>query len=229
MPLLPRRFERLKAVLDRRMGDLTVLLEHVDKPHNLSAILRSCDAVGVLEAHAVSLKNRLPTFNDTALGSQKWVALQRHADSAAMIRTLQQRGFRVYGTHLGVEAVDYRRCNFTGPTAFLLGAEKWGLSEAAAAAVDQAIFIPMRGMVQSLNVSVAAATLLFEALRQREAAGLVPERGEGLAPDQHQRLLFEWAYPQVADWCRREGRPYPELGEQGEILEDLPRTLKLRC
>jgi tRNA (guanosine-2'-O-)-methyltransferase len=229
MPLLPRRFERLKAVLDRRMGDLTVLLEHVDKPHNLSAILRSCDAVGVLEAHAVSLKNRLPTFNDTALGSQKWVALQRHADGAAMIRALQQRGFRVYGTHLGVEAVDYRRCNFTGPTAFLLGAEKWGLSEAAAAAVDQAIFIPMRGMVQSLNVSVAAATLLFEALRQRQAAGLVPEQGEGLAPEQHQRLLFEWAYPQVADWCRREGRPYPELGEQGEILEDLPRTLKLRC
>jgi len=229
MPLLPRRFERLKAVLDRRMGDLTVLLENVEKPHNLSAILRSCDAVGVLEAHAVSLKNRLPTFNDTALGSQKWVALQRHADGAAMIRALQQRGFRVYGTHLGVEAVDYRRCDFTGPTAFLLGAEKWGLSEAAAAAVDQAIFIPMRGMVQSLNVSVAAATLLFEALRQREAAGLVPERGEGLAPDHYKRLLLEWAYPQVADWCRREGRPYPELGEEGEILDDLPRTLKLRC
>jgi tRNA (guanosine-2'-O-)-methyltransferase len=84
-------------------------------------------------------------------------------------------------------------------------------------------------MVQSLNVSVAAATLLFEALRQRQAAGLVPERGEGLAPDHYQRLLFEWAYPQVADWCRREGRPYPALGEQGEILDDLPRTLKLRC
>jgi tRNA (guanosine-2'-O-)-methyltransferase len=157
MPLLPRRFERLKAVLDRRMGDLTVLLEHVDKPHNLSAILRSCDAVGVLEAHAVSLKNRLPTFNDTALGSQKWVALQRHADGAAMIRALQQRGFRVYGTHLGVEAVDYRRCNFTGPTAFLLGAEKWGLSEAAAAAVDQAIFIPMRGMVHTPRWPTGAA------------------------------------------------------------------------
>ncbi|MFM7287537.1 MAG: TrmH family RNA methyltransferase, partial [Cyanobium sp.] len=75
MPLLPRRFERLKAVLDRRMGDLTLLLEHVDKPHNLSAILRSCDAVGVLEAHAVCLAGRLPTFNSTALGSQKWVPL----------------------------------------------------------------------------------------------------------------------------------------------------------
>jgi tRNA (guanosine-2'-O-)-methyltransferase len=229
VPLLPRRFERLKAVLDRRMGDLTVLLEHVDKPHNLSAIVRSCDAVGVLEAHAVSLAGRVPTTNATALGSEKWVALHRHPEAGTMIRELQGRGFRVYGTHLGVEAVDYRRCDFTGPTAFLLGAEKWGLSSTAAGLVDQAIFIPMRGMVQSLNVSVAAATLLFEALRQREAAGLVPQHGEGLEPGQRRTLLFEWAYPQVAAWCRREGRPYPQLGPEGEILEPLPRSVRFRC
>ena len=79
MPLLPRRFERLKAVLNQRMGDLTVVLEHVDKPHNLSAILRSCDAVGVLEAHVVSLAGRTPTLNCTAKGSEKWVPLHRHA------------------------------------------------------------------------------------------------------------------------------------------------------
>ena len=58
MPILPRRFERLKQVLDCRMSDLTVLVEHVEKPHNLSAILRSCDAVGVLEAHASSVNSR---------------------------------------------------------------------------------------------------------------------------------------------------------------------------
>jgi tRNA (guanosine-2'-O-)-methyltransferase len=88
----------------------------------------------------------------------------------------------------------------------------------------------MTGMVQSLNVSVAAATLLFEALRQRERAGLVPTNGEGIpgGPDAHGRLLFEWAYPQVADWCRRQGRPYPALTAEGEIAEQLPRTLKLR-
>ncbi len=229
MPLLPRRFHRLQAVLDRRMADLTLLLEHVDKPHNLSAILRSCDAVGVLEAHAVSLKGRTPTFNSTALGSQKWVPLHRHGSSLEALGALRQRGFRLYGTHLGHDAVDYRSCDFTGPTAFVLGAEKWGLSEDTAAAIDQAVVIPMRGMVQSLNVSVAAATLLAEALRQREAAGLVPEHGEGLGAEQRQRLLFEWAYPQVAAWCRREGRPYPELDAEGTITEELPRTLRLRC
>jgi tRNA (guanosine-2'-O-)-methyltransferase len=229
MPLLPRRFERLKAVLDRRMGDLTVLLEHVEKPHNLSAILRSCDAVGVLEAHAVCLQGRLPTFNSTAQGSQKWVPLQVHSSSAAALRALKARGFRVYGTMLSDTAIDYRQCDFTGPTAFVLGAEKWGLSPEAAELVDQAVIIPMRGMVQSLNVSVATATLLFEALRQRQAAGLVPEAGEGVEPERYQRELFEWAYPQVAAWCRREGRPYPALNEEGAIAEELPRTLRLRC
>jgi tRNA (guanosine-2'-O-)-methyltransferase len=78
-------------------------------------------------------------------------------------------------------------------------------------------------------VSVATATLLFEALRQRQAAGLVPEAGEGLEPEQYRRLLFEWAYPQVAAWCAREGRPYPALDGEGAIAEDLPRTVKLRC
>jgi tRNA (guanosine-2'-O-)-methyltransferase len=135
----------------------------------------------------------------------------------------------VFGTMLSASAVDYRSCDFTGPTALVLGAEKWGLSPEAAALVDQAVTIPMRGMVQSLNVSVATATLLFEALRQRQAAGLVPEAGEGLEPEQYRRLLFEWAYPQVAAWCAREGRPYPALDGEGAIAEDLPRTVKLRC
>ncbi len=229
MPLLPRRFERLRAVLDRRMGDLTVLLEHVDKPHNLSAILRSCDAVGVLEAHAVSLKGRVPTFNRTALGSQKWVALHRHERTTDAIAMLKADGFRIYGTHLGADAVDYRDCDFTGPTAFVLGAEKWGLSEATAAAIDQPIVIPMAGMVQSLNVSVANAILLFEALRQRQAKGCLPSQGEGVAPERYGPLLFEWAYPQVADWCRCEGRPYPALSAEGAILEELPRGVRLRC
>lgn len=229
MPILPRRFERLRSVLDRRMADLTVLLEQVDKPHNLSAILRSCDAVGVMEAHAVCLAGRMPTFNATAQGSQKWVPLHVHADSASALAELKAQGLRIYGTHLASEAIDYRQCDFTRPTAFVLGAEKWGLSEATASLVDQAIFIPTQGMVQSLNVSVAAAILLFEALRQREAAGLLPDRGQGLPADRRERLLFEWAYPQVAAWCRREGLPYPPLDAEGTIIGELPRQVRLRC
>ena len=229
MALLPRRFARLKAVLDRRMADLTVVVEQVEKPHNLSAILRTCDAVGVLEAHAVCRQGRLPTFNSTAQGSQKWVPLRVHDTIDGALATLKAQGFRLVGTHLGVEAVEYGACDYTGPTAFVLGAEKWGLSAEAAALVDQAVFIPMGGMVQSLNVSVAAATLLFEALRQRRAAGVLPERGEGLPVERYSAQLFEWAYPEVAAWCRKEGRPYPLLDEEGAILESLPRGVRLRC
>ena len=229
MPLLPRRFERLKSVLNHRMADLTVLLEHVEKPHNLSAILRSCDAVGALEAHAVSFEGRPRTFNSTAQGSQKWVPLHDHPNAETAIRCLKERGFRLYGTHLGVDAKDYRDCDFTGPTAFVLGAEKWGLTDQARDLMDEALFIPMRGMVQSLNVSVATATLLFEALRQRQVAGLAPTQGEGLQPEQYQQLLFEWSYPEVARWCREQQRPYPALNDEGELMEELPRTVKLRC
>ena len=229
MPLLPRRFERLRSVLNQRMADLTVLVEHVEKPHNLSAILRSCDAVGVLEAHAVSFSGRPRTFNSTAQGSQRWVPLHDHADIGSAISHLKQRGFRLFGTNLSVDARDYRECDFTGPCAFVLGAEKWGLTEEATALMDQAVYIPMRGMVQSLNVSVATATLLFEALRQRQVAGLAPQNGEGIPDGDYDTLLFEWCYPEVAAWCRDQGRPYPPLGDEGEILEELPRTAKLRC
>ena len=229
MPILPRRFERLKAVLNCRMGDLTVLLEHVEKPHNLSAILRSCDAVGALEAHVVSYAGRPRTFNSTSQGSEKWISLRDHSSIETAARSLKEKGFRLYGTHLDVNARDYRDCDFRGPTAFVLGAEKWGLTESGRTLMDEALFIPMRGMVQSLNVSVAAATLLFEALRQRQLAGMLPSAGEGLTPELHKKMLFEWAYPDVAAWCQQQGRPYPALNEEGEILEPLPRTVKLRC
>ncbi len=227
MPLLPRRFLKLKSVLDHRMSDLTILLERVEKPHNLSAIMRTCDAVGVLEAHAISSTKKIQTFNSTAQGSQKWVKLQNHANITEAIKQLKQKGFKLFGTNLDISATDYRDCDFKGPTAFVLGAEKWGLSKSATELMDQAIFIPMRGMVQSLNVSVAAATLLFEALRQRELLGVVPTKGEGLSEDLYKKILFEWSYPEVAEWCIEQGRTYPELDANGEILDELPRQVKL--
>ena len=229
MPLLARRFERIKSVLNRRMSDLTLLVENVEKPHNLSAILRSCDAVGVLQAHAVNKKGKTSTFNSTAQGSQKWVYLKEHSNIDAAVKELKKRGFKLYGTNLDIDAKDYRECNFTGPTAFVLGTEKWGLSETATKSMDESLFIPMRGMVQSLNVSVAAATLLFEALRQRSEKQIVPNFGEGLNQELYDQILFEWCYPEVAEWCQLQGREYPMLNETGEIIEELPRTIKLRC
>ena len=228
MPLLPRRFERLKSVLNKRMSNLTVLIENVEKPHNLSAIIRSCDAAGVLEAYAIFNNERFLTFNSTAQGSQKWVQVNQYQKSEEAITELKNKGFKLYGTNLNEKSIDYKKCNFEGPTAFVLGAEKWGISEEAASLVDEHIYIPMRGMVESLNVSVAASTLLFEAIRQRQEAKMIPESGEGMTRDTYKEKIFEWAYPEVAEWCKSEGRNYPELNDKGEIIDDLPRTEKMK-
>ncbi len=228
MPILPRRFERLKSVLNKRMSDLTVLIENVEKPHNLSAIIRSCDAVGVLEAYAVFNKEKFLTFNSTAQGSQKWIHINQYKEIKTAVDTLKKKGFKLYGTNLNPTSIDYRKCNYVGPTVFILGAEKWGISNEAKDLMDEHIHIPMRGMVESLNVSVAASTLLFEAIRQRQVANKIPEKGEGLDLETYKKKLFEWSYPEVAEWCKNESKEYPELNIKGEIIGKLPRTKKMR-
>ena len=214
--MTPERFLRLRAVLEKRQPTLTVLMEQVNKPHNFSAILRSCDAVGVLGAHAVAPRGGLPTYSATSGSAEKWVELETHPDVGSAIRTLQGRGFQVLATHLSARAVDYRDLDYTRPTCVLLGAEKWGVSQDAADAADHNVVIPMLGMVQSLNVSVAAATILFEAQRQRLAAGQYATRQ--LPDADFERRLFEWAYPDLAPTYRERGEPYPALADDGQIL-----------
>ncbi|HHO57650.1 MAG TPA: tRNA (guanine-N2)-dimethyltransferase, partial [Oceanithermus profundus] len=129
---------------------------------------------------------------------------------------LKERGFTVYAANLSERALDYREVDYTRPAAVLLGAEKWGVSPRAAELADADVIIPMMGMVQSLNVSVAAAVILFEAQRQRLAAGLYDR--PRLDPATYRRTLFEWAYPREAAVLRRQGLPYPELDEEGRIV-----------
>jgi tRNA (guanosine-2'-O-)-methyltransferase len=128
---------------------------------------------------------------------------------------LKGRGFRVLAAHPGPDAVDVRDADFTEPTALMMGAELLGLSAEALALADQRISIPMVGMAQSFNVSVATALLLFEAFRQREAAGMYDE--SRIDPEDSERILFEWAYPRIARHCRNRGTPYPSLGDDGGL------------
>ena len=217
MSVLPKRFKRIKNVLKGRMQNLTVLVEAVNKPHNLSAILRTCDAAGVLEANFISKENETKVFNSTAQGSQKWVRLNNYLSCNSAISTLKEKGFKLYGTTLNKKSIDYREIDLTQNTCFVLGAEKWGLSDELISQVDECIFIPMSGMVQSLNVSVAAAILLFEAIRQRDRIGLIPTNGEGLTNDEYQKTLFEWTYPELVDSIKKSGKIYPTLNDKGEI------------
>lgn len=216
----PERFRRIREVLDRRQPDLTVLMERVNKPHNLSAILRSCDAVGVLEAHAVLPKGGLKLDRETSAGSAKWIRVHRHESVEDAVSALKARSLTVVAAHPGEGATDYRELDLTRPTAFMMGAELWGIGERGLALADRSARIPTQGMVPSLNVSVAAALLLFEAQRQREAAGLYVE--PRLDPERYRALAFEWAYPRVARMLRERGEPYPELDEAGRIVGEVP-------
>jgi tRNA (guanosine-2'-O-)-methyltransferase len=201
------------------MKNLTVLVEAVNKPHNLSAILRTCDAAGVFEANFISEKDKVKTFNSTAQGSQKWVKLNNHETTISAVSELKKKGFKLYGTTLNERSTDYRNFDYSENTCFVLGAEKWGLSDQLISKVDESIFIPMSGMVQSLNVSVAASILLFEAIRQRESKSLLPLKGEGLSAEEYEKTLFEWSYPELATIYRESGNKYPKINQYGEINE----------
>jgi tRNA (guanosine-2'-O-)-methyltransferase len=212
----PARFAKLKAVLERRQPDLTVLCEDVHKSHNISAILRTCDAVGVAELHAVSPGGEFTRHHMVSGGSRKWVRTRAHRDIGDAARLLKSSGFQIVAAHLSGSSTDYRRCDFTRPTAVLLGAELAGVSDRAAALADLHLAIPMRGHVESLNVSVAAALILYEAARQREAAGLYARCR--LDEATYRELLFEWSYPAAARHCRAKAIPYPTLDAQGFMV-----------
>ncbi|GAB4348384.1 MAG: tRNA (guanosine(18)-2'-O)-methyltransferase TrmH [Gammaproteobacteria bacterium] len=210
------RLQRLRAVLDARQPDLRLFLEKVHKPHNLAAILRTCDAVGVQYVHAVVQESQVRRRDRSASGTQSWVNVVTHSDVAAGVEALHREGIRVYAAHLSEQAMDYREIDYTQPTAILLGAELEGVSETAASCVDAHLTIPMHGLGASLNVSVAAGVILYEAERQRRQAGFF--EGPRLDKQAYQTLLFEWLYPRVAEACKRRGVAYPPLDNEGGIL-----------
>ena len=174
--------------------------ENVHKSHNLAAIIRSCDAVGVFRAHVVSNSPKLPRHHLTSAGSRKWVPIVIHADIASAIGCLKNDGFQVLAAHLSAQARDFREIDYTAPTALLLGSELVGVSAEAAGLADAHLKISMQGHTDSLNVSVAAALILYEAMKQREAAGMYEH--SRLDPKTWQQTLFEWAYPDIARRCR---------------------------
>lgn len=215
--MTPERYQRIREMLAKRQTDLTVCLENVHKPHNVSAVVRTCDAIGIHKVHAV-WENQYRVRSGTAMGSQQWVNVDTHENVTDAIGALKAQNMQVLVTHLSDKAVDFRDIDYTRPTAILFGQEKYGVTDEAIAMCDQDIVIPMVGMVQSLNVSVAAALVLYEAQRQRQIAGMYDV--QHLSEEECQRMLFEGGYPVLTKVCKRKGIPYPPIDEQGQIAAD---------
>lgn len=215
-----QRYARIREMLARRQPDLTVCMEQVHKPHNVSAIIRTADAVGVHEVHAVWPGNRMRTMASSAAGSNSWVDVKTHRTIEDAVGVLKQRGMQILATHLSDKAVDFREIDYTRPTCILMGQEKTGITRQALDLADRDIIIPMTGMVQSLNVSVASALILYEAQRQRQNAGMYKRENSMLLDAEQQRLLFEGGYPVLARVAKQKGLPYPHVNNEGQIEAD---------
>ena len=213
--MTPERIARNRQVLARRQPDLTVITDFVHKQRNLSAIVRNCDAVGIMSLEAVIGDEDYKAFRGTAMGSHHWVEVNRHTSLEAAVTPLKARGYQVVAAHLSPESVEYPQLDYTVPTAILLGAERRGVSRSAEALVDACVTIPMVGMVGSLNVSVASGVILAEVQRQRRLAGMYLR--QRISDAEYQRLFFEWGHPRVTEFCRQRGLRYPPLDDEGEI------------
>ena len=186
-----RRIEKIRGVLARRQPDVTVVLENIHDPHNVSAIFRSCDAVGIMRVELLYTLEKLPRIGKKSSSSaNKWVEKRSHRSVDACYKKLHGEGFTILATHLAATSVSLYDLDLTKKVALVFGNEHRGVSEAAAEKADAIFQIPMVGMIQSLNVSVACAVTLYEVLRQRLCHGDL--RQPKLPPDQLSQLFEQW-------------------------------------
>ncbi|MGE4616431.1 MAG: TrmH family RNA methyltransferase [Gammaproteobacteria bacterium] len=170
------RYQRIVEMLNRRQPDLTMIMDGVHKTHNLAAIARTCDAVGIGWIHAVSPDGYLHLGHKRASGTEKWVAVASHANIEDAYRHLKREGFTIVAAVLRADALEFDQIDYTRPTAIAVGNELDGLSGEALDGADACVRIPVQGAVESLNVSVATALILYEAMRQRRAVGFYERR-----------------------------------------------------
>ncbi len=186
------RIKKIENVMYHRHKDFTIVAENIADPHNVSAVFRSCDAVGILEAHIVNTRDDIITnlSNTSSASAKKWVNAIYHNSIQECYAQLRNEGKLIYTTHLSEEAVSIYDIDLTIPFALVLGNEHSGVSEEALAGADKNILIPQVGMIQSLNISVACAVSIYEAFRQRKASGKFNQIG--LPEAEYEKYLNEF-------------------------------------
>jgi tRNA (guanosine-2'-O-)-methyltransferase len=191
-----RRTAKLKNVIQQSQPDLTVVLENIYDPLNVSAVLRTCDAVGVREVFVVYTKQYLNKRGlvlgkRTSAGTYKWIDVYSFTNLEECFRRVKERYGRILATHLGEESKSLYALDLTQPTALLFGNEDDGISKEALEMCDGNFLIPQAGFAESLNISVACAITLFEARRQRETQGFYGKKSK-LSEVQQTQLFGRW-------------------------------------
>lgn len=171
--MTPERLHKLTEVLKKRQIDITIVLENVFDPHNISAVMRTCDAVGIQEIHI--LNTRIPRHKKwgarSSSSAAKWLTIHQHEEVDACFSKLRKDYGRILTTHLASDAVPLHALDLTQSVALVFGNEHSGVSDEIRSLADGNFMIPQVGIIQSLNISVACAVTLYEAFRQKELAG----------------------------------------------------------
>lgn len=186
-----KRIEKLKLVLSKRQPSLRVVVENIHDPHNVSAIFRSCDAAGIPQVSLIYNVEKFPKIGKKSSASAfKWIDKEKYKTVEECYNKLKEDGFNIYASSLNNDAKSLYDLDLTKKFAIVFGNEHRGLSKEAEELADERFYIPMFGLVQSLNVSVSAAISIYEAVRQRINHGMF-ERSE-LTERELKKLLDEW-------------------------------------
>lgn len=193
--MTPERSARLNAVLEKRQPDITVVLENVADPHNISAVMRTCDAVGVQDIYILNtvVPKHKKWGTRSSSSAAKWLSVHQFTDIEECFRELRTKYSKIYSTHLTEEAKGLYELNLTEPVALVFGNEHSGLSDEILNRCDGNFHIPQVGIIRSLNISVACAVTLYEAYRQKFIAGHY--NNTRLTPAAYESLLESWGKP----------------------------------
>lgn len=172
--MTPERRQRITHALHRRQPDLTVIMENVHDPHNIGAVMRTCDSVGIQEIYVLNnmMRRHVDLETNSAASAAKWLTIHQFEDTEACMAAVKQKYKNIFATHLGESAVSLYELDLTEPVALVFGNEQKGLTDECLKHCNGNFIIPQVGMVKSLNISVACAVSLYEAYRQKELKGM---------------------------------------------------------
>jgi tRNA (guanosine-2'-O-)-methyltransferase len=208
-----RRRDRIESSLASRTRDVVLVLEEIHNDHNSSAVMRTAEALGILELDVIAQKSAFSVSDKISSGAHKWLDVRGHSSVAGAYAHLRRRGYQIWASHFHGDAEPLDRIPVEQPIALVFGNELEGLSEEAIESADHWFRVPMHGFVESLNISVAAAISMYDLRARRQREGLL----RGLSDEDMRRFRAAWYAMSVRAAeliLAQDGLPFPEASSQ---------------